>query len=87
MPISRADRSVGRALNTLRSERLPQAELYEAYVAWCRERGIKPVGREEFYSIVASKFYKRREEGRVWFRGLMINPARAREQQSTLEGL
>jgi phage/plasmid-associated DNA primase len=69
------------------SAKVEGMKLYEAYVAWCRERGIKPVGREEFYSIVASKFYKRREEGRVWFRGLMINPARAREQQSTLEGL
>jgi hypothetical protein len=87
MPISRADRSVGRALNTLRPERLPQAKLYEAYMAYCREKGIRAVGRDEFYSMVASKFYKRREEGRVWFRGLMINPARAREQQSTLEGL
>jgi len=56
-------------------------------MAYCREKGIRAVGRDEFYSMVASKFYKRREEGRVWFRGLMINPARAREQQSTLEGL
>jgi phage/plasmid-associated DNA primase len=69
------------------SAKVEGTKLYEAYVAWCRERGIKSVGREEFYSMVASKFYKRREEGRVWFRGLMINPARAREQQSTLEGL
>jgi len=69
------------------SAKVEGMKLYEAYVAWCRERGITPVGREELYSIAASKFYKKREKGKVLFRGLMVNPARAREQQSTLEGL
>jgi hypothetical protein len=67
------------------SAKVEGTKLYEAYIAWAREQGTKPIGRDDFYSIVASKFYKRREGGRVWFRGVMINPTRAKEGQSMLE--
>jgi phage/plasmid-associated DNA primase len=56
------------------SAKVEGTELYEAYIAWCREQGITPMSRGNFYTTVASTFRKRVEKGKVLFRGLMVNP-------------
>jgi hypothetical protein len=50
--------------------RIEAKELYDMYVAWCRRKGIKPMGRNLFYSTVAKKYEKYEREGRKWFRGI-----------------
>jgi phage/plasmid-associated DNA primase len=65
------------------SAKVKGTELYEAYVAWCKERGLTPMSRNNFYTTVASRFRKRMEEKTTWFRGLMLNPRVKREAEST----
>jgi energy-coupling factor transporter ATP-binding protein EcfA2 len=65
------------------SAKVKGTELYEAYVAWCKERGLTPMSRNNFYTTVASRFRKRMEEKTTWFRGLMLNPRAKREAEST----
>lgn len=52
--------------------RVKGAELYEVYVKWCSERGIRPMGKNNFYSIVATKYNSYLREGAKWFRGLRL---------------
>jgi len=52
--------------------RVKGTELYEAYVKWCSERGIRPMGKNNFYSIVATKYHEYPREGAKWFRGLRL---------------
>jgi phage/plasmid-associated DNA primase len=56
------------------SAKVEGTELYEAYIAWCREQGITPMSKGNFYATAASTFRKRVEKGKVLFRGLMVNP-------------
>ena len=56
--------------------RVKGIELYEAYVRWCQERGIAPMGRNSFYSVVATKYPKippeKTKDKTTWFRGLRL---------------
>jgi hypothetical protein len=52
--------------------RVKGTELYEAYVKWCRERGITPMGRNNFYGVVASKYPSYTRDKSKWFRGLRL---------------
>lgn len=52
--------------------RVKGTELYEAYVRWCSEKGIRPMSRNNFYSIVATKYHEFTREGARWFRGLKL---------------
>ena len=52
--------------------RVKGTELYKAYIKWCNERGIRPMGRNNFYSIVATKYHSYEREGVTWFRGLRL---------------
>jgi energy-coupling factor transporter ATP-binding protein EcfA2 len=54
------------------SGRVKGTELYEAYLKWCNERGITPVGRSAFYATVATKYAKYEREKTVWFKGLRL---------------
>jgi phage/plasmid-associated DNA primase len=59
--------------------RVKGTELYKAYVKWCSERGIRPMGRNNFYSVVASKYHEYQREGATWFRGLRLKSSDAGE--------
>jgi hypothetical protein len=52
--------------------RVKGTELYEAYVRWCKEQGLAPMGRNNFYAAVATKYTKYEPEGVVWFKGLRL---------------
>jgi phage/plasmid-associated DNA primase len=52
--------------------RVKGTELYEAYVRWCKEQGLAPMGRNKFYAAVATKYTKYEPEGVVWFKGLRL---------------
>jgi hypothetical protein len=52
--------------------RVKGTELYEAYVRWCKEQGLAPMGRNNFYAAVATKYTKYEPEGVVWFKGLKL---------------
>jgi len=54
------------------SGRVKGAELYEAYLKWCTERGVRAFDRNTFYSFVASKYVKYEREKTVWFKGLRL---------------
>jgi hypothetical protein len=58
------------------SSKIKGVKLYEAYIKWCRERGVSPMGRNSFYSIVASKYPaippEKTKDKTVWFRGLKL---------------
>ncbi|MCC6014626.1 MAG: hypothetical protein LM564_02860 [Desulfurococcaceae archaeon] len=54
------------------SGRVKGSDLYEAYLKWCTERGITPVGRAAFYATVATKYAKYEREKTVWFKGLRL---------------
>jgi hypothetical protein len=47
-------------------------ELYEAYKAWCMEKGITPMSRNTFYSYVATMYAKYERENSTWFSGLRL---------------
>jgi len=55
--------------------RVKGTELYDAYVAWCNEKGITPMGRNSFYTTVASKHRKYVREKTTWFQGLTLRQA------------
>jgi len=52
--------------------RVKGTELYEAYVKWCKENGLTPMGLINFYATVASRYTKYIRDNVVWFRGLRI---------------
>ncbi|MCC6014247.1 MAG: hypothetical protein LM564_00910 [Desulfurococcaceae archaeon] len=52
--------------------RVKGTELYEVYLRWCMEKGVKEFDRNAFYSLVASKYAKYEREKTVWFRGLRL---------------
>jgi hypothetical protein len=52
--------------------RIKGTELYEAYVKWCKDRGLAPMGMNNFYATVATKYSKYERDGAVWFRGLRL---------------
>ena len=67
------------ALRFLESETAPDpdgrvkgTELYEAYVKWCKDRGLAPMGINNFYATVAIKYTKYPRDGVVWFKGLRL---------------
>jgi len=51
-------------------ERAKGTELYEAYLAWCKESNVTPLPRNTFYAIIASQFQKYEREKQVWFKGI-----------------
>jgi hypothetical protein len=65
------------------SAKVKGATLYNAYVAYCREKGVTPMSRNEFYSVVESKFSRIPEnktpDRAVWFKGLMLDPRKMSE--------
>jgi phage/plasmid-associated DNA primase len=71
------------------SAKVKGTELYNAYVAYCKEQGITPMGRNEFYSVVESKFSRismeKAHDKTTWFRGVMLNPRKRDEAERTLE--
>jgi hypothetical protein len=52
--------------------RVKGTDLYDAYVKWCKENGLTPMGRNSFYSTVATKYTRYPREGVVWFKGLRL---------------
>jgi hypothetical protein len=52
--------------------RVKGTELYEAYVKWCKEHGLTPMGLNNFYTTVATRYTKYIRDNVVWFRGLRI---------------
>jgi energy-coupling factor transporter ATP-binding protein EcfA2 len=52
--------------------RVKGTELYEAYVKWCKENGLTPMGLNNFYTTVATRYTKYIRDNVVWFRGLRI---------------
>jgi hypothetical protein len=57
--------------------RVRGTDLYEAYVKWCSVRGVRPMGRNNFYSIVATKYHEYTREGVKWFKGLRLKESGA----------
>jgi Predicted ATPase len=57
-------------------------ELYEVYVRWCNEVGIRPMGLNQFYTTVATKYYKYQREGTAWFKGLRIKYTKLTEDKT-----
>ena len=57
-------------------------ELYEAYKAWCMEKGITPVGLNAFYSFVATEYAKYSRDKVTWFSGLKL--IKKQQEQSGL---
>jgi phage/plasmid-associated DNA primase len=57
------------------SGRVKGTDLYDAYVKWCRERGVTPMGRDNFYAVVASKYPSYTREKSKWFKGLKLKTA------------
>jgi hypothetical protein len=51
-------------------------ELYDAYVSWCKENGLTPMGRNSFYTAVATKFTKippdKTPDKTTWFKGIRV---------------
>jgi hypothetical protein len=54
------------------NSRVKGTTLYEAYVKWCSERGITPVGRNSFYTVVVSKYPSYMRDKSKWFKGLKL---------------
>jgi energy-coupling factor transporter ATP-binding protein EcfA2 len=65
-------------------------ELYSMYDAWCYEKGITPMNRTKFYSVVSKLFEKippeKTKDKTVWFRGIgKKEEAPARQQALELQ--
>jgi hypothetical protein len=56
--------------------RVKGTELYDAYFSWCRENGLTPMGRNSFYSVVATRFTKipsdKTPDKTTWFKGIRV---------------
>jgi phage/plasmid-associated DNA primase len=56
--------------------RVKGTELYDAYVSWCKENGLTPMGRNSFYTAVATRFTKippdKTPDKTTWFKGIRI---------------
>jgi hypothetical protein len=56
--------------------RVKGTELYDAYVSWCKENGLTPMGRDSFYTAVATKFTKippdKTPDKTTWFKGIRV---------------
>jgi phage/plasmid-associated DNA primase len=52
--------------------RVKGTELYEAYVKWCKDKGLAPMGLNNFYATVATKYNKYTRDNVVWFKGLKL---------------
>jgi hypothetical protein len=56
--------------------RVKGTELYDAYVIWCKENGLTPMGRNSFYTAVATRFTKippdKTPDKTTWFKGIRI---------------
>jgi phage/plasmid-associated DNA primase len=52
--------------------RVKGKDLYDIYVKWSVEKGIAPVGLQDFYTFIAHKHEKYIREKTVWFKGLSI---------------
>jgi phage/plasmid-associated DNA primase len=56
-------------------------ELYEAYVAWCEQRGLEPLAQRSFGMALTSRGFERRRRGRGkhWWLGVgLLTPELAR---------
>jgi ribosomal protein S27AE len=47
-------------------------KLYDAYIRWCAEKGISPLGRNNFYSLVSSKQPSYLKDKVIWFKGIRL---------------
>jgi energy-coupling factor transporter ATP-binding protein EcfA2 len=56
--------------------RVKGLDLYDAYVKWCQERGVTPMGRNNFYAVVASKYPSYTRDKSKWFKGLKLRESR-----------
>jgi len=52
--------------------RVKGKDLYDVYVKWSEEKGITPLGIQEFYTYVAGEFDKYSRDKSVWFIGIRI---------------
>ena len=52
--------------------RIKGTELYEAYVKWCKDKGLTPMGLNNFYATVATKYNKYTRDNVAWFKGLKL---------------
>ncbi|MEM0060310.1 MULTISPECIES: DUF5906 domain-containing protein [Thermoprotei] len=56
------------------NDKIKGSVLYELYTAWCDRKGIKALGRNDFYMIVSRYYQKippeKSPDKSVWFRGL-----------------
>jgi len=50
--------------------RIQGDELYAVFVRYCQEKGITPVSKNDFYTIIAARYQKFYKDGRVWFKGV-----------------
>jgi hypothetical protein len=50
--------------------RIQGDELYAIFVRYCQERGIAPVSKNDFYTVIAARYQKYYRDGRVWFKGI-----------------
>jgi len=46
------------------------SKLYESYVAFCEEGGLKPKGKKKFFLILQDEFTKDRDENGIYYIGL-----------------
>jgi energy-coupling factor transporter ATP-binding protein EcfA2 len=47
-------------------------DLYDSYVKWCKEKGITPMGLQNFYTTVSSKYTKFEKHKTIYFKGLRL---------------
>jgi len=50
--------------------RIQGDELYAIFVRYCQEKGVTPVSKNDFYTVIAARYQKFYREGRVWFKGI-----------------
>ena len=50
--------------------RIQGDELYTIFIRYCQERGVTPVSKNDFYTVIAARYQKFYKDGRVWFKGI-----------------
>jgi hypothetical protein len=56
--------------------RVKGTDLYNAYVTWCKDKGITPMSLQNFYTSVSTKYTKYERDKSVWFKGLRLYQGR-----------
>jgi energy-coupling factor transporter ATP-binding protein EcfA2 len=79
------EEEIGVSLEEDPNGRIKATRLYELYTEWCDKKGITPLPRLKFYTIIGGKYEAYEREKVKWFKGLRERVTGPRTQDTLYE--